>query len=84
MVSGWLLLVAICCYWFVLVVVPWQDWSFLRSPLPLLPFLDPPSFTYDLVSSAAIMVKFVFHSRPLPFLDLPSFTHCLASPIDIW
>ena len=27
MESGWLLLDVICCYWFLLVVVPWQDCS---------------------------------------------------------
>ena len=66
-----------------LVVVPWQDWSVLRSPLPRLPLLDPPSFTYDWVSSASFIIRFVFHFRPFPFLDLPSFTHGLALLDDI-
>ena len=83
MVSGWLLLDVICCYWFLLVVVPWQDCSVLRSPLPRLPLLDPPSFTYDWVSSTSFIVRFVFHFRPFPFLDLPSFTHGLALLDDI-
>ena len=79
-------LVVVGCYlllWVLLVVVPWQDWSVLRSPLPRLPLLDPPSFTYDWVSSASFIVRFVFHFRPFPFLDLPSFTHGLALLDDI-
>ena len=50
-------------------------------PFLLLPFLDLPSFTYGLLSSTAIIVRFIFHSRPLSFLDLTSFTHGLVSHV---